>query len=205
MSIEKSPRYPYLVRLSGWVSSLCSPPLVATLGMILTTAYVNRQPGIHSKLLHWEVFAFWLVMTAGLPSLYVIWLMRKKVVTNFHLNVREQRTKPLLFGLLGMSLSVLLCLVLPVHRTLQATLIANLALAILFIIITLYWKISGHCATIASFVTLLYFLYGFTSLPIFALIPLVGWARVYRGRHTLAQVIAGTLLGLSIYPILRWW
>jgi membrane-associated phospholipid phosphatase len=39
-------------------------------------------------------------------------------------------------------------------------------------------------------------------LPLFALVALVSWSRVVLRRHTLAQVIAGSLAGIVLTPLI---
>jgi membrane-associated phospholipid phosphatase len=66
---------------------------------------------------------------------------------------------------------------------------------LLILTITLHWKISVHTTAAASFTVLMYSLTGIAALPLMGLILLVAWARIRLKRHTLAQTIAGALLG----------
>ncbi len=61
--------------------------------------------------------------------------------------------------------------------------------------ITTVWKISIHCAVASGSVTLLALLYGPWLLPAYLLVALTGWARVRVRDHTVAQVVAGSVLG----------
>jgi membrane-associated phospholipid phosphatase len=65
-------------------------------------------------------------------------------------------------------------------------------------IITLYWKISVHCATAAGVTTVIWMLLG-TSLPLLLVVPVLAWSRVRLRRHTLCQTIAGSVLGVAIF------
>lgn len=40
--------------------------------------------------------------------------------------------------------------------------------------------------------------FGALTLPLLLLVPLVGWSRVVMGRHTVAQVLVGGLIGLGL-------
>jgi len=64
------------------------------------------------------------------------------------------------------------------------------------LLITMYWKISGHGAAIASLTVFICGLYGSLAAPVLLAIPLVAWARVRLHRHTLAQTVAGSLVGI---------
>jgi membrane-associated phospholipid phosphatase len=63
--------------------------------------------------------------------------------------------------------------------------------------ITVTWKISIHCAVASGAVTLLTLLYGPWVTPAWLFVALTGWSRVELRDHTLAQVVAGTLLGAA--------
>jgi membrane-associated phospholipid phosphatase len=65
-------------------------------------------------------------------------------------------------------------------------------------LITFWWKISLHASSVASAVTLLATLYGTVVLPAYLLVVAVGWSRVVLRRHTIAQVVAGTLLSIAL-------
>jgi membrane-associated phospholipid phosphatase len=58
------------------------------------------------------------------------------------------------------------------------------------------WKISAHSAGLSGPLTVLAWIFGFKTLPLFLLIPLVGWSRLYLKAHTFWQVVAGTVLGI---------
>jgi membrane-associated phospholipid phosphatase len=70
------------------------------------------------------------------------------------------------------------------------------AFAVLLLLITLRWKISGHSIAIASLAILVIHVMGQNFLPALLAIPLVAWARIRIRRHTLAQTIAGAALGM---------
>ena len=63
--------------------------------------------------------------------------------------------------------------------------------------ITTVWKISIHCAVASGSVTILALLFGPGLIPAYLLVALTGWSRVVVKDHTVAQVIAGSLLGAA--------
>jgi membrane-associated phospholipid phosphatase len=70
-----------------------------------------------------------------------------------------------------------------------------LASVALLALVTVWWKISIHCAVASGSVAILAFGYGPLVLPGYLLVALLAWARVAAGDHTVAQVVAGALLG----------
>jgi len=61
--------------------------------------------------------------------------------------------------------------------------------------ITFVWKISIHCAVASGSVVVLALTYGPLVLPLYVLVALLGWSRVVLKDHTVAQVVAGSVLG----------
>ena len=74
--------------------------------------------------------------------------------------------------------------------------------------ITTVWKISIHCAVASGSVTILALTYGPPVLLGYALVGLLGWARVAVRDHSVAQVVAGSVLGAAAaavaYALLVW-
>jgi membrane-associated phospholipid phosphatase len=68
----------------------------------------------------------------------------------------------------------------------------------IMMIITLWWKISMHASSLGGVATMLTVLYGAVMLPLFVLLVLVSWSRVALRRHTVPQVIAGSLAGIIL-------
>jgi membrane-associated phospholipid phosphatase len=77
-----------------------------------------------------------------------------------------------------------------------ASMAAYTANAFIVMLITRAWKISTHALGITAPLMTLVVLYGWQPLPFCILIPIVCWARVYLGSHTIAQVVAGASLAM---------
>lgn len=77
---------------------------------------------------------------------------------------------------------------------------------IIFGLLTRWAKISMHVAVAASCITTLVWLFGWVAVPLMGFLPLQGWARMRRGRHTFAQVILGAGLApvLTLAMLLSW-
>ena len=61
-----------------------------------------------------------------------------------------------------------------------------------------FWKISLHMVSVGGFATLLVYVFGPSVWWLFLGLPLVAWARLYRRKHTPAQLFAGALAGILI-------
>src|SRR5262245_21659342 len=95
-TILESPGLP--VRLPGGellaygVSHVCNPPLMTALEIILAGYSLSTR-------IAWLWAGIYGLLAVLTPALYVVWLFRQGVVSDLHLTVREERTRPLLVTL----------------------------------------------------------------------------------------------------------
>jgi membrane-associated phospholipid phosphatase len=179
-------------RLARLVSDVFCPPTLAA-GSILLTAYSLATPAA------WRWALYYLTLVVLVPTLYVVWLLQRGEVTDFHLRVREQRIKPMLVMVVTV-ISAWLTMWwggAPDFLLLMAG--AGMALMGLIFVVTLRWKISGHAAASSGFFALSWVLMGQTAAPVALLMPVVAWSRVKLRRHTLAQIVAGSIVGPAIF------
>jgi membrane-associated phospholipid phosphatase len=57
-------------------------------------------------------------------------------------------------------------------------------------------KVSLHCAGNAAIATATFWVYGGSALWLAGLVPIVAWARVRTGNHSVLEVLAGTIIGV---------
>ena len=188
-------------RLARRVSDILSPPVVAVTGLLLVARAVATPAA-------WGWVSFYLALVVLTPTLYVIWLLRRGEVTDFHLRVREQRIKPLLVILAAMIVAWLALLVGAAPRLLLALAGAGTVQALIIFLVTLRWKISGHAAAIAGLAVLSWLLASPVAAPAALSVPLVIWARLQLRRHTFLQTLAGATVGalisVAVYLAGRW-
>lgn len=181
-------------RLAHWVSTLLSPTALAVLTIFLAGLSIHNQQGW----LWITGMAFGLI---GLPSLYLIWLLRRGKITDYDVFLRQQRYIPYLV-ILGCFAATLMVMWFGGAPYILVTLVlAVTVMTIIMLLINFRWKISAHAAAAASFAMLTIQLAGFAAAPVFLAIPLVAWSRVTLQRHTLAQTIGGALLGSGVYTL----
>jgi hypothetical protein len=174
------------------LTNVGSPPVLAPAAMALT-ASVLAEPRA------WTWAGFYVLLTVVAPVLYLIWLKHRGLITDLDVQLREQRTRPMVFTLAcgGLAWIALLVGAAPMQMTLLAGVLWS-QMVVIFCI-TLRWKISVHCATAAGVATVACALLG-TPLPLLG-IPIIAWSRVRLRRHTLAQTVAGSLLGFGLFAI----
>jgi membrane-associated phospholipid phosphatase len=141
--------------------------------------------------------AFALLLIALPPLAYVIWLVHRGELGDIHMPVRETRLKPLSVMMAWLLVCTLMLQKWDAPRSLDLLLLTVLVEISVLSLITLFWQISFHSATISAAAATAVAIGGTTVWPITItlLVPLVGWSRVRLRRHTLRQVTAGCLVG----------
>lgn len=182
---------PWLQRLAYWISQIGSPPLTGAGAAILIAAFLATTPA-------WQWALLYIALTILAPCVYIIWLVQTGKAVDFHLPNREQRIRPLLFSLATAIVTWLLFDQMDAPRLLQMLATVNLVQTAIFLVITLQWKISLHCTAATILSELAFALLGTSGIPFTMSIPLIAWSRVYLNRHTVAQTVAGILLGILI-------
>jgi membrane-associated phospholipid phosphatase len=182
--------------LASTVSHIGSPPLLAATMMALL-AWQHAMPAA------WAWAAVYLLFAILLPVIFLALLVHAGRVTDMEVQVRRERPVPLVMTL---ALGWLTTLLLAFGGAPLDMVVVSGALWVqtaVVLVITLLWKISMHCATAAAAATLAWYLLG-SPLPLIIGVPLVAWSRVWLGRHTVAQALAGGLLGLGVFGAAAW-
>jgi membrane-associated phospholipid phosphatase len=181
-------------RVAYVASMVFSPPVLSVIVMLLTASVLS---GVRA----WAWAGIYVFLAVLLPLLYLVWLLHRGLVTDLDVQLREQRIRPLLFTVIcaGLAWVVLGLGVAP--RQLVAVASALSLMTMIILSITLWWKISVHCAAVALGAAVVWALFG-VVLPLVIGAPLMAWARVRLRRHTVAQTIAGLLLGLTVFLLL---
>jgi len=185
---------PYTM-IARTVSDVFSPPVLAAPGLALA-CWASGVAGVH-----W--FALVYFSMAVLPAAcYVVWLVKSGRVADFHLPHRQDRRGVFLVSLASGLAALGTLVYMGAPSSFLAPILALLFQTLVLFLITLTWQISIHTATVSGLVTFAVLVLGGSAIVLFLLIPLVAWGRIYLGRHTPAQTIAGTCLGCSSFVLL---
>jgi membrane-associated phospholipid phosphatase len=175
-------------QIARLVSNIFSPPILGVIGLLIL-AQTSRSAS------SWLWILFYISTAIFIPVFYVVWLLLKKEITDFHIRVRYQRLRPMFFMVVSSVFAWIVMRLGSAPVFLQTIAILGAFLMMFLLLITLRWKISGHTTAATAFAFFSLGSIGSLALPVLLLIPLVIWARVTLKRHTLAQTIAGTLVG----------
>jgi hypothetical protein len=148
------------------------------------------------------------VFTAVLPTLFISSGVRRGLWSDRNVGARRPRLVVLAFITASVAVGLVLLVVLRAPSLLVGYLTFMLASVAVLALVTTVWKISIHCAVASGSVTLLALTYGPLVLPLYVLVALLGWARVAVSDHSVAQVVAGSVLGavaaVLAYAALVW-
>jgi membrane-associated phospholipid phosphatase len=195
-TLERLPRTALGERVATWVSHAASPPVLGILSALLLS--------IGGITWAWEWSVNFVVLVILLPAAYVAWLFARGKITDLHVPVREQRTRPYLMALAASFGAWALFTwwpAPPLHRVIA---LAALLQAAVFFLITLRWKISLHSAAAANLAVVGWMVLGAAGLLLAVGVPAIAWARVRLHRHTVAQTVGGALLGAATTLVAFW-
>jgi hypothetical protein len=176
--------------LTGWLSILFDSSLLAIpvfLGVSLT---VTRTLFAGFA---WAGLA--LFFANGVPLTYLTLGQRFGWVSGYDLPKREERAPFIAVNLVGNGVGYLILRNLGAPREVTALLLVYVALAVVMMSISNYWKISLHVGGVGGFAAALTWFFGAAWLWAILAVPLIAWARVERGHHTWAQAAAGGVVG----------
>lgn len=188
--------------LSTAISWILVPLLMPVYGMLLAFGFsiLNyTSPGTRAAFT-----AIVLAINVVGPAI-VVWLLKKAgLVHDVGLNDREERFIPYIVCILSLAGTAIFMHLKGAPEWLVLFYFGGTAAGVCEVIINRWWKISVHCAGIAGLVALLLrlqmsdFCMPATSTWLLITIGcagLLGSARIWLGRHTLGQVIAGYAAG----------
>ncbi|HEX4700516.1 MAG TPA: hypothetical protein VH352_00170 [Pseudonocardiaceae bacterium] len=135
------------------------------------------------------------VFSSVLPMAFIVRGARLGRWDGHHVRNREGRLVPLLLSLGCTAVGLAILLLGRAPRDVVALDVAMLATLFACAIVTQWWKISLHSAVAGGAAATLLLLYGPLSLVLVPVVVLIAWSRVAVGDHTVAQVIAGALIG----------
>lgn len=181
--------------LAQGISHAASPPF-ASLAAVFLAAGVDGSP---QAFLAAGVFGLIGIVT---PSLALIRQWRHGEVTDIEITHRDQRVWPMLLTAtcVGGAAVILQLVGAPPAVTGLASILGVQSL--LLLVITMSWKISVHCAAIATLSCLVSLLLHRPE-PLLVVCGVMIWARLYLRRHTTLQTLGGTALGAAL-PALLW-
>ncbi len=188
---------PIHVRAARLISNILAPAPISLPLIVLVALYHARN--VLLALFYALVTLFFLSIG---PFIYILIALRMGKISDVDVSRRTERAGPFLFGISSVLAGWLVLILLQGPRNLQTVLIITAVSGILMMVTTLWWKISIHASSLGGAATMLTAFYGAIMLPAFLLLILVSWSRVVLRRHTVLQVVAGSLVSIALTLLL---
>jgi len=178
------------------VSNLLSPPVIWA---IMAFPIAFRDAKTEQQALTWALV--YGILVCLLPLLFVAWMVKRGMITDIHMEVRQQRIRPFVVSMICTTIAWWTLRFMGAPSVVPQFALFSLAQITVMAVITLVWQISMHAMSITSAVVAALTFFGLIpALILLPLIVLVGLARLKLKRHTVAQVLAGVVVG-AIVPI----
>ncbi|WP_145794547.1 hypothetical protein [Kitasatospora atroaurantiaca] len=136
--------------------------------------------------------------TAVLPTLILGVGERRRYWGDRHVRRRQDRlvAAPGVMASVITGTALLYGLDAPIEVT--ALVAAMLAVLLVLLVITFFWKVSVHSAVAAGALAILASVFGTWLLVLSPLVALIGWSRIRLRCHTIGQVAVGALVGAGV-------
>ena len=180
------------IRIARTFSNIVSPPVIfALLGLVLALKDNEFLYG-----LGWAaVFGFFVSLA---PILFILYMMRIGKISNLHMNTREERYLPYIVSVISSVIVLLAVNLFDGPELLSCLTILNIIVLIILGLVNTFWLISIHTASVSAAAVILWLVFGpGAGLAFLPFVLMVCVARYYLRRHTIGQIIAGLLLGLT--------
>ncbi len=112
--------------------------------------------------------------------------------------VRAERNHPLILVILSYIIGTVILFAIDAPLITTTLMFCYFSNTLILFFINLYWKISIHAMGVSGPSIALIYVFGSPGIIFSLIIPLVMWSRIYLNKHTVSQVIIGTILGLVL-------
>lgn len=178
-------------KFAWWVSIIGNPLSVAILAFAaLLIIGSGLAGGRQAAGLTTAIF-----FASALPTGFTYTLVRLGKVATLDVDDRRKRLAPLLVGSFSYLIGFYLLSTMDMPLAAQGLMFCYFTNTMLVTLITHWWKVSVHATGIAGPVVALIYRFGGLAVPLYLFVPLVAWSRLALGKHTLGQVMVGTLIG----------
>lgn len=206
---ETKPKSSAETRTAHIISDVFCPLLIPTYAMIVAMC-LTRMSYLPGGIRFWTTLGIFGI-TCMLPLVFILILLRAGKVSDMSISNPRQRRAPYWVSIICYFAAAAYLAALHAPIWLSTFFIGAGLVSVLCMIITNWWKISAHTASIAGFAAIVFWL-SHTGLLIysplvwssvaFMLIGIMAWARLYLNHHTLMQTAAGAALAFTVEYVL---
>ena len=186
-------------RIAIIISGILSPYLIAPLAATISILAYAPTSG---EVVVWAAVIFGLAFFPSAIDLFAGY--RYKRIPDLRLLDKADRRELYVVTTISITLSAIVLAGIDAAPEVITVSAASALICATLGVVNQFTKVSLHTATITWAASML----GFAVNPIFfvalTLVPIVGWARIFRGRHTLIQVALGAFIAFGASALV-WW
>ncbi len=181
-------------RIANIVSHIFNP---STMGILFVISVLFRDVSTIGEATKWLLI---LISINLVPlGIYAIYLLRKGKIDTIFVKTRQKRTSMYILSSVMMGISCLMLQFFGADKAILVVTATILLINVLYMCINFLWKISVHSAFTGIAVAALCMTGGALSASALILIPVVSWARIKLGYHSITQVVVGAALAVAIF------
>ncbi len=157
----------------------------------------------------WQIVLLILITSAIFPAITLYGMYRFKLISNLQMDRKEERLYPYTATTIFFFLSAYMIWQINISPVYYYCLLGASILALLTLLINIFWKISAHTVSIGGVLGILIALQEVLLIDILWLIAIIiflggmlGFARLRAGTHTQAQIYAGYVIGFLMTYLL---
>ena len=180
--------------LARWISIFFDSSILSLFIFPAIGWYVAGWAGVG-----WALLALFIL--TGFPLAYILLGMRRGWVSDWELSRREERPRFILVSFSSDLLALFILWQAGAPYMIWTLALVYACLGVTMFTISIFWKISLHMVGVSGFSVLLIYVFGPAAWWTLLSLPLVAWARLYRKKHTPAQLVAGAVLSALLTAI----
>jgi membrane-associated phospholipid phosphatase len=188
---------PVLIKSSKLISILLNPVAVSAAAFTVLII-LNAELTIWYKSITLLIALFF---TTVVPTVVLNRLKKQGKIESYDVVQREKRIHPLIISTVSYFIAFILLLLLKSPPIILGLMLSYVINTLTVTLITFKWKVSLHAVGICGPLVALHLYFGQLIIPFYSLVLLVGAARLILKRHTLSQVIVGSLIGLIMTAV----
>lgn len=181
------------------ISAIFSPYVTALVFMVIISYTYARNLG---QFLPW--MTTFLLFAIIIPGFYVLWLLETRQIHDLHISDKNERKTPFLIAGASAIAGALLLYILNAAKPVTVIGVAYAINVAGIAVLTQVWKVSIHTALFSAISTISIILFGTKFWWLYLLLIPLAWSRIHRKRHTIWQVIAGSLIAFVLTAATFW-
>lgn len=175
----------------AWIISRVFDPIIEIPIILSASVWIALTNGLRFRFL-----IMMIVVDAVLPALYMLYGLRKGFISDWDMTKRKERFGLYFFTIICHLFTAVAALAVDKFFLFEILMIFW-GLAVVFAVVTLFWKISVHAGVNAALLAFFNHYYGWDKYWwLVIVLVVVIYSRVVIKKHTWAQVLVGSVVAL---------